>query len=248
MVNDLVARLSRALPELTIAPSVFETDITIAELAAHLGSPASPAPPPAIAQASPEPPAPPPAIAEPRPDQYVIERFPEVVELLDRIRVATGGGPGEPVLPRQRRRHPGHVDHRRRRGRQLLELQLPRPVRASGGHRGRPGRGRPLRQLVLLQPDAVRGEAGAPGARGRAGGPARHRRRDRAGQRARHQRHRDRAPGRAGRPRDPRRARPQQHRAGRRAVRRHPAAVPAQRRRRRSTRSWPPPGISTAAC
>ena len=100
MVNDLVARLSRALPEITITPDIFETDITIADLAAHLGSPAEPATPAAIEQASPEP-APssgPPKDVEVRPDQYVIERFPEVVEILDRIRIATEAGLENPYF------------------------------------------------------------------------------------------------------------------------------------------------------
>ena len=100
MVNDLVARLSRALPDLTIAPSVFETDITIGDLAAQLGS--APSPAPAAAEESPERPASPEAIAEPRPDprpdQYVIEQFPEVVELLDRIRIATEQGLENPYF------------------------------------------------------------------------------------------------------------------------------------------------------
>ena len=142
-----------------------------------------------------------------------------------------GAGSRQPVLPHQRRGHAGHLDHRRRRGRQLLQLQLPRHVGASGGHRCRPGRRRPLRQLVLIEPPALGREAGPPGARGGAGGAPRRRRRSRLRQRARHQRHRDRAHGRSGRPRHPRRPGPQQHRAGRRAVGGNPPPLPAQRRR-----------------
>ena len=43
MVTDLVGRLSRALPDLTIEPHIFENDISIGDLAAHLGSRLSPA-------------------------------------------------------------------------------------------------------------------------------------------------------------------------------------------------------------
>ncbi|MEA2273705.1 MAG: hypothetical protein QOI98_2413 [Solirubrobacteraceae bacterium] len=96
MVNDLVARLNRALPEIMIAPSVFETDLTIAELAAHLGAPASPAPTPAGEPTSPAPP--PAATSAPRPDQYRIEQFPEVVEITDRIRAATEYGLENPYF------------------------------------------------------------------------------------------------------------------------------------------------------
>ena len=98
MVNDLVARLTRELPDLTIEPSLFETDITIGDLAAHLGAGPSPEPEAATAEASAERPAPPPPVAEPRPDQYVVEQFPEVVELLDRIRIATEQGLENPYF------------------------------------------------------------------------------------------------------------------------------------------------------
>ena len=100
MVNDLVARLSRALPEITITPDIFETDLSIADLAAHLGSPAEPAAAAGIERASPEAPtsAPPPKDVEVGPDQYVIERFPEVVEILDRIRIATEAGLENPYF------------------------------------------------------------------------------------------------------------------------------------------------------
>ncbi len=98
MVNDLVARLTRELPELTIAPSLFETDITIGDLAAHLGGEPAPEPGAAIAQASPEREAPARPVAEPRPEQYVIEQFPEVVEILDRIRIAGEQGLENPYF------------------------------------------------------------------------------------------------------------------------------------------------------
>ena len=97
MVNDLVARLNRALPNIEIAPSVFETDLTIAELAAHLGAPAPSAPTPEGEPTSPA--SPQPAVnGTPRPDQYLVERFPEVVEITDRIRVATEYGLENPYF------------------------------------------------------------------------------------------------------------------------------------------------------
>ena len=96
MVNDLVARLTRELPELTISPSLFETDITIGDLAAHLGGETSPEA--AVEEATPEREAQPPPASEPRPDQYVIEQFPEVVEILDRIRIAGEQGLENPYF------------------------------------------------------------------------------------------------------------------------------------------------------
>jgi 8-amino-7-oxononanoate synthase len=97
MVNDLVARLNRALPNIEIAPSIFETDLTIAELATHLGAGPSPASTPGGEQASPDSP-PPAAAAAPRPDQYLIDRFPEVVEITDRIKAATEYGLENPYF------------------------------------------------------------------------------------------------------------------------------------------------------
>jgi 8-amino-7-oxononanoate synthase len=86
MLTDLVGRLSQTFPEVTIEPTLFETDITLGELATHLGS----AVPPAAVAAS----APP----EARNEEHLIEHFPEVVEILDRIRVTTDAGLDNPYF------------------------------------------------------------------------------------------------------------------------------------------------------
>ncbi len=83
MLNELVGRLTGALPACTIEPSIFETDITIGYLADHLG-----------AQLGLAPDVPPQAV----PEQHRIEEFPEVVEVHERIRLAPELGLDNPYF------------------------------------------------------------------------------------------------------------------------------------------------------
>lgn len=147
-------------------------------------------------------------------------------------RHALRAGSGQSVLPRPRGRADGHHRHRRPRTPLLLQLQLPGHGDPPAGERGGPRGDRALRHLGLGQPAALRQPTAPPGTRERDRRPARMRGGGHPGQRPCHQRHRDRPPRRTRGPHRPRLPRARQHPAGVQALRRDPAALPPQRRRR----------------
>ncbi len=167
---------------------------------------------------------------------------------------AAGRRRRQSLLPgRPGRRHAGAGarrprPHRRPRADQFLRLRLRRHGARPGRHRRDQGRDRSLRHQRRRQPPRLRREADPSRARARARRISRHARGDRLRLRARDQRHDDRPPDGPGRPDRPRRPRPQQHPAGRAALRRdQPRLRPQRLARARRAALGHPPRLS-AAC